>query len=279
MNIRGVEIPTYLYGTAWKEGETSQLVAMALEAGFRGIDTANQRKHYYEAAVGQGIQSGYKDFGIRREDLFIQTKYTFSQGQDHRKPYDEGNPIGLQVVQSFDSSLDHLMTNYLDSYILHGPYTASGISEFDWQAWRAMEAIAKKGKAKCLGISNIRLSQLKVLCDDAEIKPAFVQNRCFAQMAWDREVRAYCLENEIVYQGFSLLTANVPYIKQAQIIEIANRYGKTLPQVIFKFSMQMGMLPLTGTTNRDHMRQDLDVFDFELTDVELKLIETIAINP
>src|SRR5438270_7679767 len=104
MNVRGVHVPELLYGTAWKEDATESLVKGALASGFRAIDTANQRKHYFEEAVGRGIARG----GVARDQLFVQTKFTFRDGQDHRLPYDERAPIADQVAQSFASSLDHL---------------------------------------------------------------------------------------------------------------------------------------------------------------------------
>src|SRR5438552_18911209 len=116
------KFPTFLYGTAWKEEQTEPLTYLALEMGFAGIDTANQRKHYDEEGVGKAIK-GFLDAGSnQREDLFIQTKFTFAQGQDHRKPYDANARYATQVRQSFESSLRHLGLNYIDSYILHGPF-------------------------------------------------------------------------------------------------------------------------------------------------------------
>src|SRR5437868_3907929 len=101
-------LPTFIYGTAWKEGRTEALTSLALEQGFRGIDTANQRRHYDEAAVGKAIASFLTRGLVTREDLFLQSKFTFQRGQDHRLPYDPQTPIATQVSQSFESSLIHL---------------------------------------------------------------------------------------------------------------------------------------------------------------------------
>ena len=111
--------PEFLYGTAWKEDRTAALTELALRAGFRGIDTANQRRHYFEAAVGEGIAAASRAGIARRADLFIQTKFTYLPGQDHRLPYDPRADVETQVRQSFESSLEHLGTTYLDSYVLH----------------------------------------------------------------------------------------------------------------------------------------------------------------
>src|SRR3954451_22018687 len=108
LSIEGVRVPRFLYGTAWKEDETERLTDLALRQGFRGIDTANQRRHYHEAAVGQGIAAAVASGLVARDDLFLQTKFTFRRGQDDRLPYDPGAPITAQVEQSFAGSLEHL---------------------------------------------------------------------------------------------------------------------------------------------------------------------------
>src|SRR3954447_16053078 len=97
----GLLLPDFLYETAWKEGATRSLVQLALSQGFRGIDTANQRRHYHELAVGQAIAAAIERGLVKRNDLFLQTKFTFQRGQDHRLPYDPTAPIRTQVDQSF----------------------------------------------------------------------------------------------------------------------------------------------------------------------------------
>src|SRR6266478_8725324 len=101
-------IPDFLYGTAWKEERTAALVELALRAGFRGIDTANQRRHYFEEGVGQGLAAAYRAGLVARADLFLQTKFTYQRGQDHRLPYDPSSPLSQQVAQSMAGSLEHL---------------------------------------------------------------------------------------------------------------------------------------------------------------------------
>ena len=267
------DIPKFIYGTAWKEDATEDLVLTAINLGFRGIDTANQRRHYNEAAVGNAISKVLKN--IKREELFIQAKYTHASSQDHRIPYDINADYSTQVRQSFESSLAHLQIDYLDSYVLHGPSVHYGFSKDDWLVWREMESIHKEEKTLNLGVSNVSIEQLKILFDGAKVKPTFVQNRCYAQLGWDREVREFCKENNIVYQGFSLLTANsflLPKIKQ-----IADKFNKTPAQVLFRFSMHIGILPLTGTTSKIHMKEDLEL-DFDLKDEDIKFIEKISTN-
>src|SRR5579862_7212097 len=152
VSIDGVPVPRFLYGTAWKEDQTQRLTELALRQGFRGIDTANQRRHYHEAAVGQGIAAAIKSGLLSRDDLFLQTKFTFRAGQDHRLPYDPQAPIPVQVEQSFASSLEHLGVAMIDSYVLHGFSQRAGLGPSDWAAWRAMELLHDSGRARFLGV-------------------------------------------------------------------------------------------------------------------------------
>src|SRR5688572_13626287 len=189
ITINGLSVPTFLYGTAWKEESTQRCVKMALEAGFRGIDTANQRKHYHEAGVGAALREAYEARVVTRKDVFLQTKFTHLAGQDKRLPYDETANVHTQVMQSYASSLEHLNTDYLDSFVLHGPSTRRGLAEEDWEVWRAMEELYCTGKVRFLGISNVQIDQLEELCERGAVTPSFVQNRCFASAGWDRELR------------------------------------------------------------------------------------------
>jgi diketogulonate reductase-like aldo/keto reductase len=261
-------IPTFLYGTAWKEEQTERLTRLALEAGFRAIDTANQRRHYFEAGVGAAIR------GFPREQLFLQTKFTYASSQDHRLPYDPRADFTTQVQQSFASSLEHLGVETIDSYVLHGPSRGRALGAEDVEVWRAMEALHDAGKTRALGISNVALDQLEALLRVARVQPAFVQNRCFARTRWDAEVRAACRAHGIVYQGFSLLTANVTELRTAAFREIVARTGRTPAQVVFRFCRQIGILPLTGTTDPAHMREDLAIDDFELSAQAVARIES-----
>lgn len=268
--------PAFLYGTAWKEDHTRRLVELALEQGFRAIDTANQRRHYVEAAVGEAVKSAIERGRVRREELFLQTKFTFRGGQDHRLPYDPSAPIATQVAQSFASSLDHLGVATIDSYLLHGPSQRQGLSADDWEAWRAIEGIHDSGRARAIGVSNVNLAQLEELVAKARIRPHFVQNRCYASAVWDQRVRRYCTANEIVYQGFSLLTANREIFAHPAMLDIARRHCRTVSQIVFRFCLDVGMLPLTGTSDARHMQEDLAILDFQLDPTEIGRIEQLV---
>ena len=271
-----ISVPSFMYGTAWKKDATTRLVQLAIESGFSAIDTANQLIHYQEALVGEALQS-LAQRGVSREALFLQTKFTSADGQDHRTPYDPRADLTTQVKQSFDSSLQHLRTDYLDSYVLHAPFSRRGLGAPDWEVWAAMEDLYKSAKTKMIGVSNITAAQLALLCEEAQVKPMMVQNRCFAVTAWDRQVREVCQEHGSIYQGFSLLTANPDVLAAPQVRAIAAREGATPAQVVFRFAMQVGMLPLTGTSSQKHMIEDLAAERITLSADEVELIETIAL--
>jgi diketogulonate reductase-like aldo/keto reductase len=271
-----IPIPSFMYGTAWKKEATTQLVLLAVEAGFTAIDTANQLIHYQEALVGDALLALTKQ-GITREKLFLQTKFTPMNGQDHRTPYDAVADLTTQVNQSFDSSLAHLHTDYLDSYVLHGPYSRRGLGQEDWEVWAAMEGLYESRKTKMIGISNVSAEQLTLLCQRAKHKPMVVQNRCYAAFGWDKEVREICRAHHVIYQGFSLLTANREVFVDPPVRAIAARLGTGVAQVIFRFAMEVGMLPLTGTTSVQHMKEDLLAEQLVLTGADVQLIETIGL--
>jgi diketogulonate reductase-like aldo/keto reductase len=226
--------------------------------------------------VGQAIAAAMSRGLVSRSDLFLQTKFTFQRGQDHRLPYDARAPIGTQVEQSFASSLVHLGVETLDSYLLHGPTLRMGLVADDWAAWRAMEAIQAACRVKLLGVSNVSVEQLELLVKDARVKPSFVQNRCYADRGWDRDIRTFCAAHGIVYQGFSLLTANRALLSRPELARIARRYGRTVNQVVFRFCLEISILPLTGTSSSAHMREDLGIFNFALQPDEIQWIEHVA---
>ena len=269
-------IPDFLYGTAWKEDRTPALTELALRMGFRGIDTANQRRHYFEAGVGQGLAAAYRAGVVTRTDLFLQTKFTYQSGQDHRLPYDPAADLSTQIAQSMASSLEHLGTDHVDSYVLHGPAAAHGWTDDDAEAWTAMVNERDAGRTRFLGVSNVSLHHLEQMAIAGAEAPDFVQNRCFARLGWDRDVRSFCTARKIVYQGFSLLTANPEALRHRLVAGIAARGRVTPAQVVFRFAQAVGMLPLTGTADAQHMKQDLASRELTLSVDEMRAIESLA---
>ena len=265
--------PGIIYGTAWKKADTARLVRTAIQRGFRGIDTACQPKHYDEAGAGAGVALCL-NAALVRADLYLQTKFTPVSGQDPASiPYDPTAPLPQQVHQSFAASLRNLRTNYLDCLILHSPLASPKQTQ---EAWRAMESLAAGGDVRQLGISNCySLEQLKALFDSARIKPAVVQNRLYADTGYDREIRTYCKKRQIIYQSFWTLTANPHVLAHATIAVLAKKYRRTRAQIFFRYLTQSGVVPLTGTRSEAHMREDLAIFDFELTDTERTTVDEL----
>jgi diketogulonate reductase-like aldo/keto reductase len=270
------DVPDFLYGTAWKEDRTAALTELALRTGFRGIDTANQRRHYFEAGVGHGLAAAYRAGIVTRADLFLQTKFTYRPGQDHRLPYDPAADLSTQVAQSLASSLEHLGTDHVDSYVLHGPASGRGWTDDDRETWAAMGKERDAGRARRLGVSNVSLRHLQQMTAGGAEAPAFVQNRCFAALGWDRDVRAFCRDRAIRYQGFSLLTANPQVLGHPLVARIAARARATPAQVVLRFAHAIGILPLTGTSDPRHMEQDLAARDLVLASDEVRALESLA---
>ncbi len=264
----GVRMPKIIYGTAWKKTDTGHLVATAIRAGFRGIDTACQPKHYEEPGVGAGVAAAIAGAGVTRDQLYLQTKFTPVSGQDPaRIPYDPAAPIARQMMQSLHLSLRNLRTDYLDGLILHSPLPTERQTG---EAWQAMESLVSTGKVRQLGISNCyQLELLQALYAAASVKPVVLQNRFHADTRYDREIRAYCRQRGILYQSFWTLTANPQILSHHVVTALAGRYERTAAQILFRYLTQVDVIPLTGTRSEAHMRDDLAIFEFKLTAAEL----------
>jgi diketogulonate reductase-like aldo/keto reductase len=213
---------------------------------------------------------------VTRPDLFLQTKFTYQHGQDHRLPYDPEASFSVQVAQSLASSLEHLGTDYVDSYVLHGPASAFGWSNVDGEVWEAMCKERDSGRVRFLGVSNVSLLHLEQMMAAHAEAPTFVQNRCFASLNWDRDLRLFCQDRNILYQGFSLLTANVEVLHHPRLIDLAARTAATPAQVVFSFARAVGILPLTGTSDAEHMGQDLASRNLALAPEAVRAIEFLA---
>jgi diketogulonate reductase-like aldo/keto reductase len=268
-------VPDFIYGTAWKEDRTPALTELALHMGFRAIDTANQRRHYFEEGVGQGLAAAYRAGVVTRDDLFLQTKFTYRPGQDHRLPYDPAASLSVQVAQSMASSLDHLATDHVDSYVLHGPSSNRDWTAADVEVWEAMRKERDAGRTRLLGISNVSLRHLQQIAAARAELPAFVQNRCYAHLGWDRTVRLFCREYKIIYQGFSLLTANQEVLQHPLIANLTSA-SATPAQIVFSFARTIGILPLTGTSDAAHMKQDLAARNLTLPPDAVEALESVA---
>lgn len=271
-----IDLPTFIYGTAWKEDRSALLTELALRTGFRAVDTANQRKHYFEAGVGEGLAAAYGALSTTRDEVFLQTKFTYLRGQDERLPYDASASLAAQLTQSLASSLVHLKTDHVDSFMLHGPASHYSWTGADSEVWEAMRKERDAGRTRFLGVSNVGLHHLEQMKSTGQELPKFVQNRCLARLGWDREVRKFCAGHNITYQGFSLLTANAEVLRHPPFIELARRLEVTPAQLVFAFSHAIGIVPLTGSTNPEHLGQDLASVDLTVPPDLVRGIEAMA---
>ncbi|TRM58933.1 NADP-dependent oxidoreductase domain-containing protein [Schizophyllum amplum] len=253
-----------IYGTAWKNSRTAPLVVAAVLQGFRAIDTACQLKHYREDLVGQALSTLQSEHGIRREDIFLQTKLTSIAGQDTSKPlpYSPTDPVPKQVRASFKTSLKNLRTTYLDSYLLHSPLPTLRET---LEAWTTLMALQDGGHVRCIGISNVYSVDILRTLEEGGRRPQIVQNRWHEGNGFDRAVVKYCVEHEIEYQSFWTLTGSPSLLAHTYLREIAELADCTPEQALFKIVQSNGISPLSGTTSEDHMRQDLAVTGLNFT--------------
>ena len=254
--------PYLLYGTAWKEKETSRLVQEAIKAGFRFVDTACQPKHYNEPGVGEGIMKAMRELDLSRSDLFIQTKFTSLNGQDpNRIPYDKDAAVEDQVRQSLEASLKNLRTEYIDSFVLHSPMKNH---QETMRVWKVLEGKVDDGLIRQLGVSNCYdLREFQMIYDDARVKPAVLQNRFYSDSGFDVDLREYCENHDIRYQSFWTLTSGTTRqnLQKPEIKEMANEKGVTPQILMFAYMLELGHTPLSGTTNQEHMFADVSIME------------------
>jgi diketogulonate reductase-like aldo/keto reductase len=269
-----VRVPRIIYGTAWKTVATDKLVSLAIDRGFRGIDTACQPKNYDEARVGAGVAASARE-GLARPDLYLQTKFTSLSGQDPDQiPYDAKAPLPDQVAQSIAASLKNLRTDYLDCVLLHSPMPTMAQT---LSVWGILESFVDSGEIRQLGISNCYvLAELQCLYLASRIKPAVLQNRFCADNRYDREIRVYCNQTQIIYQSFWTLSANPDLLMHKTMTALASKHNRTAAQILFRYLVAIGVVPLTGTKSEAHMRDDLAIFSFELTNDELSKIDALC---
>ena len=179
--------PQMIYGTAWKKDRTAELVELAISKGFRAIDTACQPKHYQEDLVGEGIRNAVIKYGISREDIWVQTKFTSVGGQDTTKPmpYDPKDPLEKQVEDSWARSKKNL--EKINSLVMHSPMPTM---EQTMVVWRKFEEFHDRGEVQELGVSNCYdPDTFKEIYEKARVKPVWVQNRFYSDSGWDHELK------------------------------------------------------------------------------------------
>ena len=249
----GIVMPRVGLGV-WKSlnGEAQQMVATALQNGYRLIDTAKQYGN--EAGVGAGLQEGMDKAKLKRADIFLTTKiWNGDQGN-----YD-------QLRKSFNEQLGKLQTDYVDLLLLHWP-----VFDKYLESWQALEDIYRDGQAKAIGVCNFNVDHLTNLLDHAEVKPAVNQIE-FNPRIHQPDTVALCQMQKIQLEAWSPLgngqTLNEPVIK-----EIAAKHHKSVAQVELRWELQQGFVVIPESSHVARMRENLDVFDFQLDADEMEAI-------
>jgi diketogulonate reductase-like aldo/keto reductase len=213
--------------------------------------------HSREDLVGEALEILYQKHGYKREDLFLQTKFTSISGQDTSQPlpYDPSSTVEVQIRSSFATSLRQLRTTYLDSYILHSPLETYAKT---LRAWRILVALQDEGCVRAIGLSNAYDPTLFArLGEDSGRAIQVVQNRWYERNGWDREVVKWCHANSAQYQSFWTLTGSPSLLSHSATTAFAKENKCTPPQAVYRFTQSLGITPLSGTTDETHMREDL----------------------
>ena len=255
----GVEMPKIGFGTWRTKGQqTVDLVKYAIETGYTSIDTAAAYEN--EEFVGQGI----RESGAKREDLFITTKL-----RNRYHGYDT-------TLFAFDESMKKLGLDYLDLYLIHWPNPIQ--YRTTWQeatigTWKAFEELYKAGRIRAIGVSNFMPHHIELLKAHCEILPMVNQLRLCPGVT-QPEVVAYCKKNNILVEAYSPFGTGAIF-KVPQMQQLAQKYGRSVGQICLRWSMQMGWLPLPKSANPDRVKENLNVFDFELEPEDVELIANL----
>ncbi|KAJ6045909.1 uncharacterized protein N7446_008994 [Penicillium canescens] len=259
-------IPVFIYGTAWKKDSSADLVYTAIKAGFRAVDTAAQPRHYQEHLVGDGIRRAIADGIVDRKDLYVQTKYSPVSAQDvGNMPYDPSATVTEQVHASIKSSLHNLRSAddpssadeaYIDTVVIHSPLPTLAQT---LEAWQALETYVPH-RIRNLGISNCTMPMLRELCNSSmtTVKPSVVQNRFYEDTLFDVPMRAFCRDNQVIYQGFWTLTANPDLVRSLPVQQLARHVDITPAAAFYALIIGLGNLTvLNGTKDELRMKEDL----------------------
>jgi diketogulonate reductase-like aldo/keto reductase len=255
----GVKMPWFGLGVfKVEEGpELVNAVKAAIKYGYRSIDTAAIYEN--EEGVGQGIREGIAEAGIRREDLFVTSKvWNADLGYD-------------QTLAAYQTSLAKLGLDYLDLYLIHWPVEGKYK-----EAWRALETLYKSGKIKAIGVSNFQTHHLESLMEDAEIKPMINQVEFHPRLT-QKNLLWFCREHSIQLEAWSPLMQG-QLLNHPQLQEIANKYKKSIAQIILRWDLQNGVITIPKSTKEERIIQNAAIFDFELTEGDMALIDGLNKN-
>ena len=254
----GVEMPPIVEATNWMDyPQLKEIVSEGLKAGFRAFDTA--RDYGNEPVVGRVIQECLKEQGLRREDIFITTKIGNSQQR-------LGN-----IDEQIDQSIRNLRTDYIDLWLMHWPYP-----DYYVDTWHKMEKVYKSGKVRAIGMANYRIRHFEHLFKaGVEIMPHCVQFELHPMRTAD-DIVAYCHDRHIAIQAYSpLCRMHRKILASKEVQQIAGHHQKTVAQVVLRWHIQNSYVPVFKTTKPFRLKENFDVFDFELSAGEMMQIASL----
>lgn len=245
----GVKMPKLGFGTINQfESQITENVSFALNNGYQLIDTAN--RYGNEVEVGKGI----KKSGIKREDIFLETKL---------------GPTLYENNQAIDDTLKRLDVDYIDLMLLHHP-----VNNYIY-AYKMLEKAYKEGKIRAIGISNFPVEKIQEILDQCEIVPAVMQVECHPYYPAEA-VKPFCDEHGIALQSwFPLGHGNTDMLNDPVFVQLAQKYHKTTVQIILRWHTQMGFGLVPGSKSKDHIKDNAHIFDFELTNEDMNLIASV----
>ena len=255
-----LEIPSIAFGT-WKfqnNEETSQIITNAIDGGYRYIDTA--KSYGNELAIGKGIKSS----NIKREDIIIGGKlWNDDRGYDN-------------IIKACYKTIETLDCDYLDIYLIHWPASKAvheNWKEINNETWKAMENLYNSGVVKAIGVCNFKINQLEELLKSAEIKPMINQIECHPGFM-QSEIIEFCKKQDILVEAWSPLGSG-KLLKKEQLKVIASKYNKDVAQICIKWCLQNGVLPIPKTSEKERMKSNLNVFDFEINEEDMDYLNNL----
>ena len=247
----GVKIPSIGFGT-YKSGddeETAKIIKNALNLGYKMIDTAS----FYNNEVGIG--NGIKESGIDRKDIFIVTKLW---NDDHG--YEN-------TIEAFNKSLNKLQVDYIDLYLIHWP------NKLNAETWRAFEHLYETGKVKAIGVCNFKVEHLEELKKTAKIMPMVNQVEIHP-FSTKNNIINYCKDNNIKVVAWSPISRG-RVLSNDLMIDLSQKYKKSIVQIVLRWHMQKGVIPIPKSSNENRIKENIDIFDFEISSEDMKAIDSL----
>lgn len=247
----GIKIPSIGFGT-YKSGdnnETAEIVKYALECGYRQIDTAS----FYGNEVGIG--NAIKESKVKREDIFLVTKLW---NDDHG--YDK-------TIEAFNKSLNNLQVDYIDLYLIHWP------NKLNAETWRAFEHLYETGKVKAIGVCNFKVEHLEELKKTAKIMPMVNQVEIHP-FSTKNNIINYCKDNNIKVVAWSPISRG-RVLSNDLMIDLSQKYKKSIVQIVLRWHMQKGVIPIPKSSNENRIKENIDIFDFEISSEDMKAIDSL----